>query len=123
MILETSMRNALADAFDATINTGGGTATLVFETSGDVEVATFDLANPAFGGAAAGVLTLAGVPLQDESATGGVVAQASLEDRGGTKQAELTVGTSGAEITITSTTIAATEPVDLTGLTITMPAS
>lgn len=123
MILETAMRDALANAFDTEINTGAGTATLQFETTGDVEVATFNLQNPAFGAAAAGVITLQGVPLQDASATGGVVAQASFYDRDATKQAELTVGTSGTEITITSTTIAATEPVDLTGLTITMPAS
>lgn len=123
MILETALRNVLADAIDNEINTGAGTATFVFETSGDVEVATIDLENPAFGAAAAGVITLAGVPLSDTSATGGTTVQASVFDRDTTKQFELTVGTSGTEIIISSTVIGATDQVDLTALTITVPAS
>ncbi len=123
LTLETALRNALADAIDTEINTGAGTATLQFETSGDVEVATINLQNPAFGAAAAGVITLAGVPLSDSSATGGTVAQFSIYDRDSTKQLEGTVATSGADINITSTVIAATEVVQLTSLTLTVPAS
>jgi hypothetical protein len=123
MILETALRNVLADAIDNEINTGAGTATFVFETSGDVEVATIDLQNPAFGAAAAGVITLQGVPLSDLSATGGTTVQASVYDRDTTKQFELTVGTSGTEIIISSTVIGATDQVDLTALTVTVPAS
>lgn len=123
MILETALRNVLADAIDNEINTGAGTATFVFETVGDVEVATIDLQNPAFGAAAAGVITLQGVPLSDTSATGGTTVQASVFDRDTTKQFELTVGTSGTEIIISSTVIGATDQVDLTALTITVPAS
>lgn len=123
MILETVLRNVLADAIDNEINTGAGTATFVFETSGDVEVATINLQNPAFGAAAAGVITLQGVPLSDLSATGGTTVQASVFDRDTTKQFELTVGTGGTEIIISSTIIGATDQVDLTALTITVPAS
>lgn len=123
MILETVLRNVLADAIDNEINTGSGTSNLKFETSGDVEVATIDFQDPAFGAASAGVITLAGVTLSDTSATGGTIAQASIFDQDGTKQLEMTVSTSGAEINITSLVIAATEQVDLTSLTITVPAS
>jgi hypothetical protein len=123
MILETALTNVLADAIDNEINTGAGTATFLFETSGDVEVATIDLQNPAFGAAAAGVITLQGVPLSDTSATGGTTVQASVFDRDGTKQFEMTVGTSGTEIIISSTVIGATDQVDLTALTVTVPAS
>lgn len=123
MIIETPLRNAIGDAIDAEINTGAGTSNLQFETSGDVEVATIDFQNPAFGNAAAGVITLNGVTLSDTSATGGTTVQASIYDRDATKQIELTVGTSGTEIIITSTVIAATEQVDLTALTLTVPAS
>lgn len=123
MILETVLQNVLADAIDNEINTGVGTAELRFETSGDVEVATISLQNPAFGPAAAGVITLQGVPLSDLSATGGTTAQASIYDRDATKQLEMTVGTSGTEIIISSTVIGATDQVDLTALTITVPAS
>jgi len=123
MILETVLRNVLADAIDAEINTGAGTATLLFETSADAEVATINLQNPAFGAAATGVITLQGVPLSDTSATGGTVAQASIYDRDSTKQLEMTVGTSATEIIISSTSVAATDQVDLNSLTITVPAS
>lgn len=123
MILETVLRNVLADAIDNEINTGVGTAELRFETSADAEVATISLQNPAFGSAAAGVITLAGVPLSDLSATGGTTAQASIYDRDATKQLEMTVGTAATEIIISSTVIGATDQVDLTALTITVPAS
>lgn len=123
MILETALRNVLADAIDAEINTGAGTATLEFETTGDVEVATIDLQNPAFGAAAAGVITLLGVTLSDTSATGGTTGQASVYDRDASKQFEVTVGTSGTEIIISSVSIAATDQVDLTAFTVTVPAS
>jgi len=123
MILETALRNVLADAIDNEINTGAGTSTLQFETSGDQEVATIDLEDPAFGNASSGVITLEGVPLSDTDATGGIIAQASVFDQDDSKQFELTVATSGAEINITTLTIAANEQVDLTALTITVPAS
>jgi hypothetical protein len=122
LTLETALRNDLANQIDDSINTGGGTAQLKFETSGDVEVATIDLQNPAFGAAATGVITLAGVPLSDASATGGTTAQFSIYDRGAAKLLEGTVATSGADINITSTVIAATEVVQLTSFTITVPA-
>lgn len=124
MILETSLRNILADAIDNEINTtGASTAELRFETVGDAEVATILLQNPAFGPAATGVITLQGVTLSDTSATGGTVAQASLTNRTPTKILEMTCGTGAQEITISSTAVAATDQVDLTALTITVPAS
>lgn len=123
LTLETVLRNVLADAIDNEINTGAGTATLQFEDSGDTEIATINLQNPAFGAAAAGVITLQGVPLEDSNATGGTVAQFSIYDRDSTKQLEGTVATSGADINISNTVVAATDTVELTSLTITVPAS
>ena len=123
LTLETSLRNAIADAIDTEVNTGAGTATLVFETSGDAEVATINLQNPAFGAAAAGVITLQGTPLTDASAAGGTTVQFSIYNRNSAKQLEGSVATSGADINITSTVIAATETVELTAFTITVPAT
>ena len=91
------------------------------ETAGDAEVAEIDLQNPSFGAASAGVITLLGVTLSDLSAVGGTTVQASIFDRDGTKQLEVTVGTGGTEIIIISTVIVATEQVDLTALTLTVP--
>ena len=51
LTLETTMRNAIADAVDTLVGTS---ATMEFQTSGDVEVATLTLGNPAFGAASSG---------------------------------------------------------------------
>ena len=123
MILASVLQDILANLIDTEINTGAGTAELIFETSGDVEVALFSLQNPAFGASSSGVLTLAGVTLTDADAAGGTVAQASIFDRDGTKQLEMTVAVSGAEIDLSSLAITALEIVDLTALTLAVPAS
>lgn len=122
MELQTVARNAQADNFDDLVNTGTGTAEARLETSAGVEVATFALPNPAFGAAADGTITLQGVPITDTNATGGTVAQMRIYSRAGTALARSAVATSGAEITITSTTIAAGDQVTLTSLTVTVPA-
>lgn len=124
--LETNARNAVVDGIDALVNTGAGTATFDLETSGDVEVASFALQNPAFdagGTGGAGVITLQGVPIQDTSAAGGTVAQASIYNRNGDKVLEAVAATSGQEVTVSSTTVGVGETVTLTALTITCPAS
>ena len=123
MILVTTLQNLLADAIDTNFNISGP-GSLLFETSGDAEVATMaSVQNPAFGAAAAGVITLLGVTLSDTSATGGTTVQFTGANGAPTDQWELTVGTSGTEIIISSTVVAATDQVDLTALTITVPAS
>ena len=120
LTLQNGLRSVLADALDGEVGAAG---TLLFETSGDVEVATITLGNPAFGAAANGVITLNGTPLSDTSATGGTVAQFSIFKSGPVKLLEGTVATSGADINITSTTIGASDTVTLTSFTITVPAS
>jgi len=125
LTLETAMRNALADEIDNQINSGTAPE-LVFETSGDVEVATIILnTTNAFGAAATGVITMTGQPLSDASATGGTTVQFSIYINVGQsgKQLEGTVGTSGTDIIISSTVIGATDTVELTTFTITVPAS
>lgn len=121
--LETNARNAVVDGIDALVNTGAGVATFDLETSGDAEVASFALENPAFGNGATGVITLAGTPIQDTSAAGGTVAQASLYNRNGDKVLEAVAATSGQEVTVSSTTVGVGETVTLTSLTISCPAS
>lgn len=121
LILEVVLRNVLADAIDAEVNTGVGTAELRFETSADAEVATIPLQNPAFGPAAAGTITLQGTPIQDTTATGGTVAQFSIYDRDATKQLEGTVATSGGDINMSSLVVGANDTVELTSFSITVP--
>jgi hypothetical protein len=78
LTLETGLRSAIADAIDTYVNAGTAPE-LVFETSGDTEVATIVLdATNAFGAASSGVITMTGQPIQDTNATGGTVAQFSI---------------------------------------------
>ncbi len=121
MVLELVLQNILANAITTEIDTGAGTAELIFETVADAEVALISLQNPSFGAAVVGVITLLGVRLSEADAAGGETVQASIFDRDGTKQLEMTVGTSGTDIIISSTTIAALDVVDLNSLTITVP--
>lgn len=125
LVLEVGLQNALADELDNHIN-GGTAPELVFETSGDVEVATIILnSTNAFGAAAAGVITMTGQPLSDTNATGGTTAQFSIYQNVGqtNKELEGTVATSGADINISSTVVGATDTVELTTFTLTVPAS
>lgn len=120
--LETIARNAACDAIVDLIDAGAGAGTLVFQTSGDVEVATLTFSDPAFGAASGGTATAAAIS-PDTSATGGTVAQASAFDSNATKVIEFTVSTSGADINLSSLTIGAGDTVSMSSLTVTMPAS
>lgn len=122
LTLETGLRDDLANQIDDSVNTGGGTATLVFETAADAAVATIDLQNPAFGAAATGVITLQGTPLEDSSAVGGTVAQFSIFDRAVAKQLEGVVLVAGGDINMTSLVVGVGDTVELTSFSITVPA-
>lgn len=122
LTLETGMRDDLANQMDDSINTGGGTSNMKLETSGDVEVATLDFQDPAFGASATGVITLQGTPIEDTSATGGTVAQFSIFARSGTKQLEGVVAVSGQDLDLTSLVVGAGDTVELTSFSITVPA-
>ena len=122
MILETSARNAACDAVVDLIDAGAGAGTLVFQTTGDVEVATLTFSDPAFGAAATGVATASAIT-SDTNATGGTIAQASAFDSNAAKVLEMTCGTSGAEINLSSLVIGASDTVSCSSLTITCPAS
>lgn len=121
LTLENTMRSAIADAVDTLVGTS---ATMEFQTSGDVEVATLTLGNPAFGAASNGVITLSGTPLSDTSATGGVMAKFRIKSGGTTNQIAGTVSTTGADINFAGgVTVGVGDTVTLTSFTITCPAS
>jgi hypothetical protein len=121
LTLATTMRNAVADAVDTLVGTS---ATLEFQTSGDVEVATLSLGNPAFGAASSGVITLSGTPISDTNATGGTMAKFVIKSAGTTVQITGAVGTSGSDINFPGgLVVGAGDTVTLTSFTITCPAS
>lgn len=107
---------------NAVVTAAGATAVLEIGTTGMASIlATIPLANPIGSVAGAGVLTLT-TPLTDSSAdNSGAAASARIRtSSGGTDIVTgLTVGTSGADINLVTTTITATQPVSLTSATIT----
>jgi hypothetical protein len=121
LTLATTMRDAIANAVDATIGTS---ATLEFQTSADAEVATLTLGSPAFGDSSTGVITLSGTPLSDTSATAGTMAKFVIKSGGTTAQITGTVSTSGADINFSGgVVVTGGDTVQLTSFTITCPAS
>lgn len=120
--LSTAARNAACDAVVDLIDGGAGPGLLVFRTSGDVEVATLTFSDPAFGSASTGVATASAIT-SDTSATGGTITKATLETSAATVVMTVTANTTTGEIVLTSATIAATETVACSSLTVTMPAS
>lgn len=122
--LTTAARNAACDAIVDLIDGGTTDANgdLVIRTSGDVEVATLAMSNPAFGAAATGVATASAIS-DDTSATGGTAANFIFQDRDNTEILEGSVGTSGADLNLSSTSIGAGDTVSVSSFTVTMPAS
>lgn len=124
LTLTTAARNAACNAIVDLIDGGTTDANgdIVIMTSGDVEVATLAMSNPAFGAAATGVATAAAIS-DDTSATGGTAALFKVQDRDNTEIFRGTVGTSGADLNLSSVTIGASDTVSISSLTVTVPAS
>jgi len=120
--LSTAARNAAANAIAALVDAGVGAGQTVLRTVADAEVATIVMSDPAFGSAASGVVT-ANAMTADTSATGGTATKFTLEDSTAAVVLTGTVGTSGADMNLSSTAIGAGDTVTLTSFTITMPAS
>ena len=123
--LETAPRNAMVDALVDLIDAGAGAGNLIFETSGDVEVATCPFSDPAYGAAAGGIAQENAIT-DDASATGGVVEHASVKDSNSLKIMELTctAPAGGGDIEITGgLTIGAGATVSVSDLSVTMPAT
>lgn len=133
MRISDDVRNAAADGSVDTIDVGAGTAVLEVYSGaapaniGDAPAGTlllsFNLPNPAFGAAASGVATLLGVPISTTGLAAGTAGYARIVDRNGDVNFDTQdVGTSGNEVTMSTTTISIGLDVDLTGCTVTMPA-
>ena len=121
-VLATPGRNAACDGFVDAVDGGTGTATLVVQNTASTTLISFDLPDPAFGGAATGVASLASSVTGVSPAAGGNPSQFLLKNKSGTTLATGDAGASGATFTI-SATLATSDSVDLTAFTVTVPAS
>lgn len=119
----SAVRTGMADFVVDQLDEGTPPGTLVFETSGDVEVATLTLGNPAFGAAASGTAT-ANAITADTSATGGTIAKARLKNAAGTDKiiCSVTATGGGGDIELSSVIISAGQTVSITSLTYSAPA-
>jgi hypothetical protein len=116
--LQNNARNAACDAI-AALHNGG---TLIFQTSGDAEVATVTFSGTAFGAASTGTAT-ANAITPDTDATGGTTTKFITRTSGAATILGGSVGTSGTDIVIDNTVVPAGVTVDLTSFTITVPAA
>ncbi len=124
--LSTAGRNAACNAIVGLVDGGTTDANgdLVMKTSGDAEVATLAMSNPAFGAAVTGVATANAIS-DDTSATGGDLTGGYfiLQDRDNTEVIRGGVATSGAELNLTSLIIGAGDTVSVSSMTVTVPAT
>lgn len=120
---DTALRSTLADAVDARINTGSGTAKVRLRAS-TTTIVDFDLDNPAFGAASSGVITLAGVPIEATAGATGVVDNAQILDRDGSAAVACSVTGigGGGDIEVSNVNIASGQDCTLESLTYTASA-
>lgn len=129
--LSAALASALADQVDSTLGNAGtikiytGTQPATADTAvgGATLLATFTLASPGFGAASNGVITLAGVPLTVAAAATGTAGFFRMATSGGTTVLDGSVGTSGNQINLNTTSITSGVNVTITSGTITMPTS
>lgn len=132
MRIPTNVQSAAADAVvdlvDADVGagkievrTGAQPATANLAASGTL-LATFTLADPAFGAAASGVATLLGVPISTTAVASGTAGWFRCYDNSGDTVFDGAVATSGAELNLNTTTISNGVTVTITSGTVTMPA-
>src|SRR5688572_11100568 len=113
--LSASLANDLADAVDTAVNAGAGAGTIKIYTgsqpatadtaaSGTL-LATFTLSDPAFGPASSGVITLSGTPLTVAAAATGTAGWFRLASSTPTTVLDGSVGTSGNQINLNTTSV------------------
>lgn len=89
--------------------------------SGNTMLVQFNLPNPAFPGAVGGVLTANNIPTAVAAATGTAAWFRLFQSDGVTPLLDGSVGTTGCDVNLATTTITQNDTIALTSLTITQP--
>lgn len=134
--LATGVVNAMADAAVDRMDLGSGAGTIKVYTgsqpasANDTEggatlLATFTMADPAFGAASAGVASIASAPRTTTGAAAGTAGWFRAEDSDGTNcfDGSVTATGGGGQLELNSTTISVGVSVEITSGTFTMPAT
>lgn len=125
-LITSAARSAACDAIVDLLDVGTGTeAELVIANASSVtDLVTIGLGATAFGAAATGVATVTTTPATGTATTTGTAARFRLVDQSNTTVAQGNVGTTGTNFTmsISNTSIANNDQVQLTAMTVTVPA-
>lgn len=123
-------RNAAVNAVTALINVGTGTpGGVILMRSAVATIASLQMNNPAFAAASAGSAAMDTAGVIDGTVTPSgtsVIDRFNIVNRDGTAiitGAAGSVATSGGDITLSSTTVNQNDVIELTGLTISVPAT
>lgn len=114
----TASRNALCSEVNTLCNAGttNPNAQLIVMTAGDATLATLEMSNPAFLAPSGGSMS-ADTITADTNATAGTAALFKVVDRDGTEVFRGSVGTSGADLNLSSVDVANGDTVSVTSLT------
>ncbi len=126
----TTLRNNRLDEIATLINAGTGAGLLKIYSGSvpanvgtalgaQVLLATLTLTDPVAAAASSGVLTFSTITQDSSADATGTAAFFRITDSDGNAVVQGTVGTSGADLNLTSTSIVATEPVAVSSFTIT----
>ncbi len=120
----TALRNAQGDTFVDAIDGGAGAGIIeIFTAAFGTLLGTLTFSDPAFGDFAAGVGTASAITGDASADATGTAAVCRFSTSTPTTQFEGTVGTAGADINFNTVAFTAGDSIDITSMTITMPAS
>ena len=125
-LLSSAARSAACDAIVDLLDVGTGTESelRIATASSAVDLVSIGLGATAFGAAATGVATVTTAPATGTATATGTAARFRLIDQSNTTVAQGNVGTTGTSFTlsISNTSIATNDQVQLTAMTVTVPA-
>lgn len=123
----TATRNGIADSVDDSVNAGTadtGGDFVVIDSGGPTDLVSIEFQNPAFGAAAAGVITAQGVPLSANAGATGTANLFEIRNRDNVVVIDGTVTSTGGggDAEIDNTSINSGQTVELSSLSWTAPA-
>jgi hypothetical protein len=126
--IPSASRNAAVDAITALAASGsieirsGSQPASASDTATGTLLATLTLDGTPFGAGSSGAATLSDTPLSVNGAATGTAGWFRMKGSGGSTVLDGSVGTSGADLNLSSTSVVSGAPVQITSGTLTMPA-